>query len=190
MKRGAPMTRLNAIKVGTLLIGILTVGCKGSVTDDRDAMLARMDAARLVGVWDVAMMLDHPFLIGRVGSGESQPVAGTIAFTENRQGERDVEDFGVVTDRGASDLDLHSFSLPLGRDDHDETVVARTSSVLPTSRGGPDSVFVLLRSADGQLSVLMSGLLEGDSIRGRWAAEYLRNGTDGRFTMRRHASRP
>lgn len=175
-------------RIGALGIAAAMLGCRGPAADDRDEMLARADAARLVGAWHITMLLDHPLMITYTPPDSTKPTTGSIAFTENRRGEREIADFGVATHRGASDLDLHGFALPIGGSDRDQVVVARTAPVRAAGTGALDSVFVLLRSDDGQTSVSLAGVLEGDTIRGRWTAQHLRNGADGRFTMSREAA--
>jgi hypothetical protein len=48
--------RLTAAVLG-LMLG--TAGCRGGNPGDRDALLARADAERLVGVWDVTFVLER-----------------------------------------------------------------------------------------------------------------------------------
>jgi hypothetical protein len=176
---------------GTCAIGLVIAfqGCRHDDVEDRDKLLARADAARLEGAWNLTMVLERPIAILSDSSASVRPVTGSIAFTENRQGEREVRIFGAVTHRGVSDLDLHGFSLPFGHDEPEGLVVARTVPMTTLREGSTttakDSVFVLLQSADEQLDVTLSGVLSGDSAVGHWTAEFLRNEASGRFVMSR-----
>ena len=80
--------------------------------ENRDQDSLACDAARLSwGAWNVTIVLERPLTV-LSDTSAIRPVTGSIAFTENRQGDREAETFSVITHIGVSDLDLHSFSLP------------------------------------------------------------------------------
>jgi hypothetical protein len=170
---------------------VAAIGCHHADVEDRDRILSHADAARLVGAWNVTIVLERPLTI-LADTSAIRPVTGSIAFTENRQGDLEVESFGLVTHLGVSDLDLHSFSLPLGHDDRERLVIARTAPIVRVRGTGTsvakDSVSILIQTADEQLNVILAGILTGDTVVGRWTAEHLRNEAAGRFVMSRRTS--
>ena len=177
--------RVRAVVLAAVLV---VLGCN-HVADDREQLLLRADAARLVGAWDVTMILERPLTQLADSAAIGRSVTGSIAFTENRRGAREADDFGVVTGRGVADLDLHAFSLPFGGSEPEGEVVARTAPIVaPSAAAARDSVLLLVQSADGRVTVRLDGLLAGDTIAGLWSAEFLRNDAGGRFTLRRSAS--
>jgi hypothetical protein len=180
-----PQSRARAVALGAALV---VLGCNHA-TDDREELLSRSNAARLVGAWDVTMVLERPIsrLVDSVGVGRS--VTGSIAFTENRRGAREAEGFGVVTGRGVADLDLHPFSLPFGGGEAEGEVVARMAPIVTRGvKSARDSVSLLVQSADGRVTVRLDGQLAADTIAGVWSAEFLRSDASGRFIMKRSVS--
>ena len=174
------------LAVAVLALGLGTVGCRGTTPGDRDALLARADAERLVGVWDVTFVLERS-LTYLYDSVTARPVTGSMAFTENRRGEETLGDFGQVTDKGVYDVDLSSFGLALRSDDRTGTAIARTTPENASGRGPAprrDSVFVLLDPQDARLNLRLTGILVADSASGSWTSDALRS---GRFVMRRRA---
>jgi hypothetical protein len=173
--------RVTAI-VLSLVIG--TVSCRDANLGDRDTVLARADAARLVGVWDVTFVLERS-LTYLYDSAAARPVAGSMAFTENRRGEGALGAFGAVTHKGVYDVDLSSFGLTLRGHDRTGTAVART---VPMSADGDrsallrDSVLIALDPDDSRLNLRLAGILVADSVAGSWTSDVLRS---GRFVMRR-----
>lgn len=188
-----PVTVLLA---SVVLVTSLLNGCGGSDRGDRGRALDEADAARLVGAWDVTLMLERPLTQRQDSIRSSLPVTGTMAFTENRRGAALFAGFGLATDKGAYDLDLASFGLPVGADSRTQTAVARTT---PARRersgrgersGGADSVFIALDPDDSRLSVRLAGVMIGDTVAGVWYADYLHASASGGFTMRRrHGAR-
>lgn len=168
-----------------LMLGV--VGCRGATPGDRDALLARADAERLVGVWDVTFVLERS-LTYLYDSATARPVVGSMAFTENRRGEETLGDFGEVTNKGVYDVDLSSFGLTLPSGDRTGTAIARTVPEGASGRGATplrDSVFVALDPEDSRLNVRLTGILVADSAFGSWTSDALRS---GRFVMRRRAA--
>jgi hypothetical protein len=177
--------RVRAVVLAAVLV---VLGCS-HVADDREQLLLRADAARLVGAWDVTMVLERPLTQLADSARIGRSVTGSIAFTENRRGAREAEGFGVVTGRGVADLDLHPFSLPFGGGEPEGEVVARTAPVVtPGAKGARDSVSLFVQSADGRVTVRLDGQLAADTIAGVWSAEFLRSDANGRFVMRRGAT--
>jgi hypothetical protein len=182
-----PLSRARAVVLGAALV---VLSCNHA-TDDREELLSRSNAARLVGAWDVTMVLEHPLTQLADSARIGQPVTGSIAFTENRRGAREADGFGVVTGRGVADLDLHPFSLPFGGGEPEGEVVARTARIVtPGAKGARDSVSLFVQSADGRVTVRLDGQLAADTIAGLWSAEFLRNDASGRFVMKRNATPP
>jgi hypothetical protein len=161
-----------------------TAGCRGGNPGDRDALLARADAERLVGVWDVTFVLERS-LTHLYDSATARPVTGSMAFTENRRGEETLGNFGEVTHKGVYDVDLSSFGLALRNGDQTGTAVARTVPERAGARGTTllrDSVLVALDPGDSRLNLRLVGILVADSASGSWTSDALRS---GRFVMRR-----
>jgi hypothetical protein len=179
-----PQFRARAVVLG---VSLIVLGCSHAA-DDREQLLLRADAARLVGAWDVTMILERPLsrLVDTAAIGRS--VTGSIAFTENRRGARETHDFGVVTGRGVADLDLHAFSLPFGGGEPEGEVVARTAPIATPGATARDSVSLFVQSADGRVTLRLDGQLAADTIAGVWSAEFLRGDASGRFVMRRGAT--
>jgi hypothetical protein len=175
-----------------IVFGLLVIasGCGGTDRSGREAFLERAEAKRLVGAWDVTFILEHPLTSLRDARVMAPPISGTMAFTENRSSDISFPDFGSVTNKGAYDLDLTSFNLPMGADRRLQSAVARTAPV-PAEQGsaqrspGRDSVIIALEPGDSRLTIRLVGVLAGDSIAGAWIAEFLRTEATGRFTMRR-----
>ena len=100
-----PLSVHRRLVAGVLGLVLGVVGCRGATPGDRDALLARADAERLVGVWDVTFVLERS-LTYLYDSATARPVTGSMAFTENRQGEETLGDFGEVTNKGVYDASL------------------------------------------------------------------------------------
>lgn len=180
--RAARVQRRLAAGVLGLMLG--TASCGGADPGDRDALLARADAERLVGVWDVTFVLERS-LTYLYDSASARPVMGSMAFTENRRGEETLGDFGEVTNKGVYDVDLSSFGLTLRSDDRTGTAVGRTVPEGAGERGAAplrDSIFISLDPEDSRLNLRLTGILVADSASGWWTSDALRS---GRFVMRR-----
>jgi hypothetical protein len=183
------------ISAGTLAALLALPACHGADQADREAALARANAARLVGVWDVTLILDRP-LTQLIDAHVTAPkVVGTMAFTENRSGDFTYADFGEATDKGVYDLDLTVFGMTLGDDGRLASVIARTAPMGPAgdsarSAAIQDSVTIALVPGDAQLLIRLRGMLVGDTLSGTWTAELLRTGAAGHFSMRRRRATP
>jgi hypothetical protein len=183
---------LRCVASAALLALVVTmVACDGAPHADRTGLLERADAKRLIGAWDVTLVLERSITPLDDARDLERSVPGTIAFTENRGSELEVTDFGVVTHKGVYDLDLTSFRLPAADDGRFPYAIARTTALRSTqerlaSVGGDDSVSVALSPGDSHLSIRLTGLLTGDTIAGAWIAEFVRSQASGRFVMRRH----
>ena len=170
---------------------LASAACYGSEHADRKGVLERSDARRLIGAWDITLILERSITPLDDSRGVERAVVGTIAFTENRSSDLEAPDFGVVTHKGVYDLDLTSFRLPPANDARIQVAVARTAVVRSAQENiagldGEDSVFVALNPGDSHLSMRLAGLLAGDTISGDWVAEFVRSQASGRFVMRRH----
>jgi hypothetical protein len=172
-----------------VLLGAIA-GCGGHPGDDRDTMLAHADVRRLVGAWEVTLLLDRPASEFYDSVQTARSVSGTIAFTENRRSDATLAGFGEVTHKAVYDLDLSPFHLPAGGGAGLQPAVARTASMnegnAPSSE---DSVTIALDPEDTRFAVRLRGVLAGDSVAGTWTAEFLRTAAVGRFVMRRRQPR-
>jgi hypothetical protein len=180
-----------------IVLGLLVLAsaCHGSDRIDRNELLQQADATRLVGVWDVTVVLERPLTQLYDSMVTARQVRGTMAFTENRSSDVRSPDFGIVTDKGVYDLDLSSFNLPMGADDRVQSAVARTAPMhaegaIAGQTQGRDSVTIALEPGDSRLTVRLTGVLVGDSIAGSWTAEFLRTQATGRFSMQRRHPAP
>lgn len=143
-------------------------------------------ASRLTGTWDIRLELEPHT---SVRAQRDTVASGTIALLVDHRGLLDSDELRGISNVGVYDLETEKFGW--GRDDptHPSTAMARTLP-MTAARGPHDSVDVILSPGSATLSVRMAGILEGDSIRGRWTAESFRTGGGaGRFIMRRRARR-
>jgi hypothetical protein len=191
MIRGRRTHRL-AVALFALLV---TGACQARDQREREAFLERSDAERLVGGWNVTLVLERPLNDLYDRRVTARPIAGTIAFTLNRTSDDQFADFGRVTHKGVYDLDLGAFGLPAAGGAESQSAVARTVPVhmrqgVAGSAPGADSVLIALVPADTRLWMRLTGVLLGDSIAGSWTAEVARTGANGRFAMTRQRAVP
>lgn len=176
-----------------LLLALIVCGsgCHGTDQAEREAMMMRSHAARLVGGWNLTLVLEHPPTPLYDDRAPAHPVTGTIAFIENRTSDAQFDRFGSVTHKGVYDLDLAAFRLPAVTDARSQSAVARTVPLRGVhSPESADSVIIALVPGDARLWVRLSGLLSGDTIAGSWTAEFLRTEASGRFVMTRRREAP
>lgn len=179
-------------RLAVALFALLVTGsaCQTRDQGEREAFLKRSDAERLVGGWNVTLVLEHPMNELYDRRATARPIAGTIAFTLNRTSDDQLADFGRVTHKGVYDLDLGSFGLPAAGGAGSQSAVARTVPIqlgqsAAGSTSGADSVLIALVPVDTPLWMRLAGMLVGDSIAGSWTAEVDRAGASGRFVMTR-----
>jgi hypothetical protein len=184
-----------------LIIGLVALlitgdGCHGRDPTERDTLLARSDAARLIGAWNLTLILEHPLNLLYDPHALARPITGTIAFTENRTSDEDLADFGTVTHKGVYDLDLTAFGLPAAGGAGSQSAVARTVPVHASKRvaglapPGADSVLIALVPVDTRLWMRLTGVLVRDSVAGFWTAAVARAGASGQFVMTRQRAAP
>lgn len=184
------------LMVGLVALLIIGDGCHGRDLTERDALLARSDAARLIGAWKLTLILEHPLNQLNPSHAIVRPILGTIAFTENRTSDADLADFGTVTHKGVYDLDLTAFGLPAADGAESQSAVARTvpmhvsQRVAGSAPPGADSVLIALLPVDTPLWMRLTGVLVGDSVAGSWTADVARAGASGLFVMTRQRAVP
>lgn len=161
------------------------IACDSMDAAQRERMLETPSAQRLVGIWNLALSAD-PRATMRT---PSRAITGTIAFTVNHHGPRDIAELSGVTHQGVYDLDFVPFGWASGTIDAPAVAVAR---VVPHSTDDrranqPDSIYVVMSPGTNRFAVRMAGIMNADSAWGAWSAtSFSAGGGAGSFVMRRH----
>jgi hypothetical protein len=127
----------------------------------------------MVGIWSLE------FRTGHLGEDTlTRPVLGTISLTLNEEG-RSAPGF-----EEEPPMFFGTYDIPFERAGFELSPTSGIPAVVGRIRG--DSVDLKL-APDSRLTIIMTGVLDHDSIAGRWATEYRRAGIDGagRFVLRR-----
>lgn len=171
-----------------LLLATVGVGACDSVdAAQREHLLDTPAVQRVVGVWAVSIRADSQVMTNVHARGRT--ITGTMAFTVNHHGPRDILELSGVTHQGVHDLDFVPFGWASGTIDAPAVAVAR---VVPASADGgranqPDSIYVVMSPGTTQFAVRMTGLVNADSAWGVWSASsFSAGGGAGSFVMRRH----
>jgi len=130
-------------------------------------------AERLQGTWKARLHVDQPLPFRDRGS--ARDLSGSVAFVPSTH--RRVAAAGVLA-YGAYDIDFTpaGFSPASTGETHDAVVKSL----------GVDSVEIHLDPGDEETSVILRGLVSGDSIVGTWRVAVNRAaGGTGRFTLSR-----
>jgi hypothetical protein len=126
----------------------------------------------------VRLRLDEPLQLGSKPS--ATEVHGQIALLANRWVGGVYPQMLSPTCYGVYDLDFSPFGFDPRNRGHVPLALAGT--------GARDSVTVVLEPGPNQQSVVLRGVLAGDSVAGHWILEEFRGGATGRFVMRRQRS--
>ena len=164
---------------------LLALGCRSDSPSKRRDLDEPM-MHRLAGSWDVTLRLERPLSLNMDASKLPRTVDGIATFLEARNGKLSFEELSGPTHIGVYDIDLNALGFP----PRDEGVIPGLAARNVTGQSqspvspGRDSVYIVINPETPRHSLRLTGLFEGDSIRGIWVAESFLGG-GGTFTLRR-----
>lgn len=164
---------------------LLALGCR-SDSPSRRRDLDEPMRHRLAGSWDVTLRLERPLSLNMDVRTLPRSVEGIASILEARSGTLSFEEMSGPTHIGVYDIDLNALGFPLRDGRVIPGLAARTVTGQNQSPASPgrDSVYVVINPETPRHSLRLTGLFEGDSIRGTWVAESFLGG-GGTFTLHR-----
>jgi hypothetical protein len=166
--------------IATLLVAL---GCGDTA---RKPAIDESVANRLVGTWDLMLVLERPLSLQTDKKSLPSDLPGTMAFLEVGKEAPSFEGMSAPTHLGTYRVDMGSLGFPPREGESVPSLAARVVG-LP-HHGGPmgmrDSVYIVFNPETPRFSVLLSGTFDANAGSGVWSAESFLGG-GGTFVMRR-----
>jgi hypothetical protein len=181
MTRTLHSSRRAAVSVLALLV---TLGC-GSDSAHSPA-IDESTASRLVGTWDLTLVLERPLSLSTDARTLPRSVDGSVALLEVGAEPLAFEGMSTPTNMGVFHVDLGALGFPSGDAGVIPDLAARVVAIPhgAGAAGARDSVYVVLNPETPRYSVRLSGTFNADAASGVWIAESFLGG-GGTFVMRR-----
>jgi hypothetical protein len=167
-----------------MLALLVVLGCdRGSA---RTSAIDESVASRLVGTWNLTLVLERPLSLSTDTKTLPRSVAGTVALLELDGEKLSFEGMSAPTHMGSFRVDLSALGFPPREGGVFPDLVARVVAIPHTGAAVNvrDSVYIVLNPESPRYSVRLSGTFNADAATGTWIAESFLGG-GGTFVMRR-----
>jgi len=171
-------------RAASILAIAAVLGCSGDSA--RPPAIDESVAGRLVGTWNLTLVLEHPLSLSTDTKTLPRSVLGTVALIELDGEKLSFEDVKAPTHMGVYRVDLGSLGFP-PRESSDVPDLAARVVAIPRSGAAAtprDSVYIVLNPETPRYALRLSGTFDANAATGTWIAESFLGG-GGTFVMRR-----